>query len=98
MDEYQLMIENENMRTYITQLENSNKTLKEQIMTLAMQNSEMLQKEKKRKKYTFSTETKERWEFYHKYKTESDCSNLNWKIIKDRSDKIYYTNKLKNGL
>ena len=87
-----LKLENERMYTRIKQLENANITLKEQIMTLAIENSNLLEKNI-RKKYTLSIETKEKWDFYHKYKLGKEKS-VHWKILKSESDKLYYKNEL----
>ena len=93
-DEYHLKSKLEESRTlyyllkmHVTNLERENQALKEQIQNLAIENSNMMDKQNSKKS--------KKWIYYHDHKheikkhLEKDNEKVTWSMVKKESDSRY---------
>lgn len=88
---YQVLNDLANLKIRYESVENSNKILKQQIETLAIENSNLLESSMNIKRKTFY----DKWAFYHKNKKAiKEKYNLtDWRIVKKKSDALFSDNK-----
>jgi regulator of replication initiation timing len=89
---HQQSLEIYNLQSKVASLEKENKNLKESIATMAMENSFLLEKPKKRK---FSEDVLQKWAFYHANKEgiKRETGFTDWRLIKKKSDELFASHR-----
>lgn len=96
MEVEQLRMQAVSLQQQLDQSNAENRTLKISLEQLAMENSELYESNKKKKRtYKLSDEVKQRWKYYNLHKSSvrtkmtEDGADVSWFQVKAECDKLY---------